>query len=417
MLRIYSDDGPLPSGNNGEMTVDVKFLSEPAELERAGQVFRTSLVGVRSMPEGTDTVSLTEPGRMIGAVVDGEIVGTVNSYSARLRVPGGELVPHAAVTHVGMLPTHTRRGIITKLMRRQLADFAARGEIIATLRASEAVIYERFGYGVATTAASYEVTCAQARFRDGVPAGGQIRLLDPTTSRPFEEAFCAAAGLSWTGAIERYPYWWRHQQAWPQPLSYVAVHGPAGAEDGYVRYRPLDVDNWFDGPKILFVGDLVATTDQAWAGLLRHVLSVDLVKQVNFNYQPIDSPLPAMMVDTRAVRTAAIDDETWLRLVDVQAALVRRTYAGDGVVTVAVTDAILPENSGTYEISAKGAVRTDAVADLSLDVATLGALYLSGPRWRQLQVAGRVVEHREGAIAAADDLFRTDRPPFCGTYF
>jgi predicted acetyltransferase len=400
------------------MTVDVKFLAEAADLVEAGHVFRTALVGARQLPAYDDVDRLCEPGRMLAATVDGDIVGTANSYSSRIKVPGGEIVPHAAVTHVGVLPTHTRRGILSALMRRQLEDFAARGEIIATLRASEAVIYERFGYGIATYALTYDVTRAKARLREGVPTGGPIRLISSKDGAELAEKMHTELGPLWVGAIERYPIWWRFGEIWRSDPEFVAVHGKPGAEDGYVRYYPVNVDRWHDSGKAIGVSDILATTDEAYAALIRHLLTVDLAERIVVrSYQPLDTPLQSMFTDFRALKVTAIEDETWLRIVDVPAALERRTYVGDGSVVVNVTDPILPQNSGSYAISAKGAVRTDGDADLAVDVTTLGALYLGGNTWRQLALAGRVVEHRKDAIAEADDLFRTDRPPFCGTYF
>ena len=51
-------------------------------------------------------------------------------------VPGGAQVATAGVMAVGVLPTHRRRGVLTAMMRRQLADAHERGEPIATLYAA-----------------------------------------------------------------------------------------------------------------------------------------------------------------------------------------------------------------------------------------------------------------------------------------
>src|SRR5258705_3021629 len=62
-----------------------------------------------------------EPERTL-VIRDGEqIVAGTSTYSRRITVPGGEL-PVAAITQVGVLPSHRRRGLLTALMRRQLAD-------------------------------------------------------------------------------------------------------------------------------------------------------------------------------------------------------------------------------------------------------------------------------------------------------
>ncbi|MEV3959428.1 sterol carrier protein domain-containing protein [Nocardia sp. NPDC050193] len=84
---------------------------------------------------------------------------------------------------------------------------------------------------------------------------------------------------------------------------------------------------------------------------------------------------------------------------------------------VAVTDPILPANTGTYRIEDGGVTRVDEPADLGTDVSALAAAYLGGTRWRHLALAGRVTEHGPGAAATADALFEVDEHPFSGTYF
>src|SRR6478752_5020043 len=60
-------------------------------------------------------------------------VGTTMCYSFQLSVPGLQVLPAAGVTFVAVLPTHRRRGILSSLMRRQLADVRDRGEPLAVL--------------------------------------------------------------------------------------------------------------------------------------------------------------------------------------------------------------------------------------------------------------------------------------------
>ena len=97
------------------------------------------------------------------AAWDGEhCVGNVAAFRFDSTVPGGALVPTAGVTRVGVLPTHTRRGVLSQLMHRLLAESRERGNVLATLHASETPIYRRFGFGLATDAAAVEVTTTNA---------------------------------------------------------------------------------------------------------------------------------------------------------------------------------------------------------------------------------------------------------------
>ncbi|WP_019930619.1 GNAT family N-acetyltransferase [Nocardia sp. BMG111209] len=399
------------------MTIEIDTLTDPAEVRAAGAIFRTAMVGLPPVPaEVAD--SLVEPGRTLGARLDGELVGGADSYTSRLAVPGGQWVSHAAVTHVGVLPTHTRRGVVSALLRHQLTEVAARGEVVASLRATQGGIYERFGYGVATSSATVEVDLRRARLRDTVPDGGPVRYLDPAARWAALPKIYATEGFSWTGAIDRPEYWWRLQESVAAGGGWTVVHGEPGAEDGFLRYRAADTDGWPRQPRrTVVVDDFVATTPAAFHGLVRHLLSHDILDRLIVTFTPLDSPLRHLFTDERAVTVTGVADETWLRLVDVPAALDRRTYRGGTPVVVAVTDSILPANSGHYRISAEGAVPTGDPADLSLDVAALAAVYLGGTAWRQLALAGRVHEHRPGAVDAADTLFATGIQPFGGTFF
>jgi predicted acetyltransferase len=63
------------------------------------------------------------------------------------------------------------------------------------------------------------------------------------------------------------------------------------------------------------------------------------------------------------------------------------------------------------------AERTDADADLALDVTVLGSAYLGGIRFAQLAQGGRVEELKPGAIERADGLFRHGLHPWCPEIF
>ena len=65
-----------------------------------------------------------------------------------------------------------------------------------------------------------------------------------------------------SGIITRSPYWWdfqKYKQGLSRGPSYVAVHGPSGGEDGYVRYHPVGLDDWFvSSQRTIVVDDVVA---------------------------------------------------------------------------------------------------------------------------------------------------------------
>src|SRR6185437_16897622 len=111
-------------------------------------------------------------------------------------------------------------------------------------------------------------------------------------------------------------------------------------------------------------------------GLLRFLLGLDLVDRVVFWMLPLDDPLPGLVADRRSVRLTAMHDETWLRVIDAEAALTARGYVGDGSVTIAVNDPLLPANSARFVIAGDGVAVTDGPPDLEVDVEGLGAVLL-----------------------------------------
>jgi predicted acetyltransferase len=405
------------------VSADIRVLTDDAELVAAANLFRTAMVGFRplSSVESGAIGKLAEPGRTVGAVVADQLVATTDSAGSTLTLPGGQRVGHAAVTHVGVLPSHTRRGIASALMAFQLRDIHERGEVVATLRASEATIYGRFGYGVASTSQTVEVRTARAQLRTGVGTGGPVRLVEPSQAWDTLPRIYDRARPARPATIDRPAVWWENQrlraEGDPGPR-YVAVAGEPGSETGFVRYHPVDTDGWFtSAERTVVIDDFYAPNPGAYVSLLRFLLDLDLVDRLVFTSLPLDDPLPWLLSDRRAARVTGTRDETWLRVIDVAAALAARGLSGDSVVRIAVEDRILQHNSATFEIAATGTVRTDRPAALSVDVATLGALLLGGVTWTALALAGLVEVHDAAALDAADALFGAWPAPHAGIYF
>jgi predicted acetyltransferase len=405
------------------MTTEIRVLDAEDDLIAAANVFRAAMVGLpplSDLPPGQIS-TLLDPGRTVGAFVGGKLAGTTDAATSTLTLPGGAIVNHAAVTHIGVLPSFTRRGIATHLIEHQLRDIAARGEVVASLRASEATIYERYGYGVASSFQSVEIQTARAAFRPAVGAGGPVRLLDAAEAWEILPRIYDANRPSRPGTIDRPGVWWQGVRLRTEASSgawYVAVHGVPGSESGFARYRPIDTDKWFvSDQRTIVVEDFFAPTRDAYLGLLRFLLGLDLVDRVMFWMLPIDDPLPWLLVDRRALRVTAIHDETWLRIIDARSALAARKYIGDGSVTVAVNDPLLPNNSATFVITDGSVEATKQRAQLHVGVEGLAAVLLGGVTWRSLAVADLAHADDPTALIVADRLFAVPDAPYAGVFF
>ncbi|MFD9686684.1 GNAT family N-acetyltransferase [Kitasatospora sp. NPDC059088] len=365
--------------------------------------------------------SAIEPERGLLAVTDdGRPVGTAAAYSFELTLPGGALTPVSGVSFVGVLPTHRRRGVLTAMMRRQLADLRARGEFLSVLLASEPAIYGRFGYGPATYTGRLTVPRHRAAFTAPRAGGGtdtgSVELLRRADCRDLLEEVYDRYRRARPGALSRPHRWWALGAGQPPVAAaprYIAVHrDAAGTPDGYASYS-LDGDT-------LTVDETVAVDEAVTSALARFLLGHDLVDQVVFKHFPAEHPLRWQLADFGAAQVGNSSEWLWVRLLDVPRALTARGWSADGELVLDVDDPFLGERA-RHLLTVRGGeavcVPTDREPDLTLDVRDLGAVYLGGTPVGTLVRAGHVRAHRPEAVALADALFRTERPPHCLSWF
>jgi predicted acetyltransferase len=166
---------------------------------------------------------------------------------------------------------------------------------------------------------------------------------------------------------------------------------------------------------------LLTATDDAYAGLWRFLLEMDLVTSVTAAMRPVDEPVRWQVTDARAVAKTAESDHLWARILDVRAALEARSYGAPGRFVLEVDDA-LGFAAGRYllDIAGDGSATvgtTDEDADLALGVAELAAVYLGGTPVTTLARAGRITELRDGAATAADASFHSAVTPWLSIWF
>ncbi|MEU6915812.1 GNAT family N-acetyltransferase [Streptomyces olindensis] len=364
---------------------------------------------------------------LLARTADGRPVGTAATHSFELTLPGETLVPAPGVTAVGVLPSHRRQGVLSAMMRHQLAELRAGGEVLSVLLASEAPIYGRFGYGPATytqrlTVPRHRAALAPSRARGTAdapaadPDNGSVEVLRRTECGDILEEVYDRYRRAQPGALSRPHRWWALRAGQP-PISpaprYVAVHRDAdGVPDGYASYS-IDADT-------LTVDETIAADDAVFTALARFALAHDLVSKVVFNQVPPQHPLSWQLADFRAGEVSGVMDWLWVRLLDVPRALTARGWFADGDIVLDVEDPFLDEH-GRYLLTVRDGkadcVLTDREPDLSLDVRDLGSVYLGGTAPSTLVRAGHIRAHHPDAAPLADALFRADRSPHCLHWF
>jgi predicted acetyltransferase len=369
-----------------------------------------------------DLAALFGPGRMLAAFEDGKAVGGAASFPFELTVPGGR-VRAAGVTVVGVLPTHRRRGVLRELMRAQLHDVHERGEPVAYLWSSEATIYPRFGYGMASLAGAIELARDRSAYARPLVPRGRVRLIDRDEALELLPPIYEQVALETPGMFGRSREWWERRGLadadWRRRGGgelQRAVLEVDGAAEAYALYRLRPEFDGFTSVGKTEVVEALAVSPAATAEIWRFLLDVDWMSRVTAQLLPVDHPLFLLLAEPRRMQFT-LTDALWVRLVDVGAALSARSLAGDGEVVLDVADAFCPWNEGRWRVAAAGAERTAAEAELRLDVTALGSVYLGGFTFAELARALRVDELRPGALARADALFRADRAPWCVEIF
>ena len=257
-------------------------------------------------------------------------VGHAAGYRFDTLVPGGAWLPTNGVTRVGVLATHRRRGLLRALMTRLLVDAHERGQVLASLRASETQIYQRYGFGLAGRCTEVMVSSRSALPITGVATNGTLRLLRPDEILPTVVDIYERAARR-PGVLKRPQWMWQRYLEKAIELGgdaeYVVVHtSPDGVDDGYAHYlTKWNEVRFAESRGAGEVYDLWGETPAIELALWDYLCNIDLVDEWFGEERPVDDVVQFAVADPRAVQVKSVYDEQWLRLLDVDAALTSRS--------------------------------------------------------------------------------------------
>ena len=399
------------------MAVEIRSLAED-ELPELRRVTGYAFADTRTEEERSSLPDLLRPEWTTCAFVDGRLATTFGAYPFRVRL-NGAAVAMAGVTAVATLPEYRRRGLLRQVMTRSFADQRAQGQSLAILWASLGAIYQRYGYGLASTHASYRIDPRDIRFNDAAPAPGRVRLMEASEARPHLEAIYKAFARPRNLMVHRAPVVWDFRLAPPgAQRPHVGVYlDRAGDPRGYVVFTlSADPDIGFGRSQRVSVSDFAYLDLEAYRGLWDFFAAHDLVREVEWQQLPEDDPVPHLLAEPNELRRrtgAAI----WMRVTDVEEALRRRPYGDDGALTLGVVDPLCDWNDGMFALETAGGAtevsRTGGDVDLTVPVAALAVLLAGHRSATQLARAGLVAGGDEKALRTADGLFTTTYAPFC----
>lgn len=369
-----------------------------------------------SDPHGDERLlALLDLSRAFACVDRGQIVATAAAFDFRLSLPGGS-VPMSGLTMVTVMPTHRRRGILRGLITHHLEAARRHGDPLSGLWASEATIYGRFGYGVATE--------SEAMTLSGVEVDARGQTLDEVDwvgdeAREEIRAVYDAAAASRPGMFSRDAAWWRYrrfserpdQRGGASPRAYIVLRR-GGVATGYFAFRQrLSFEQGVAAGGVE-IDELVTVDALAELSAWHYLTNVDLFPKVTWWNAPVDSAVTWLARDRRRVARSR-RDTMWLRVDDVARVLAARRYGADGSLRLGV-------DGETFALEVAGGVarcaRVEEAAEIVCDRSSLGSILLGGIQPAVLARAGRLSGTVE-ALTRADAMFASAVAPWCPEVF
>nr|WP_238159000.1 enhanced intracellular survival protein Eis [Mycobacterium sp. MFM001] len=342
--------------------------------------------------------------------LDEAVVGFAVYLDLQLTVPGGAVLRTAGLSGVSVAPTHRRRGLLRAMLTELHSRITDSGYPMAALTASEGGIYGRFGYGPATIEQELTIDRRFARFHDEAPDPGGVRLVRPAQHRDDLAAIYERWRRRTPGGLER------PQALWDELLADRETTRRGGTPwfafvhpDGYALYRVHSDDR-----RVARVSELKAATTDAHIALWRTLLGLDLIETVTVDTHPAD-PLPYLLTDSRLARSTGRQDDLWLRIMDVPAALEARTYQADLHTVLELS------GGGRFALEIRdGRARcaaSDAPAEVEMDLDVLGSLYLGAHHPSALAAANRLRAKDSALVRRLEAAFASDVPAQLGFGF
>jgi predicted acetyltransferase len=356
-------------------------------------------------------------------------VATLATEPRTLVVPGDvDALPVDALTGVSVAATHRRRGVLRAMLSESLAAARERGDALSMLIAAEWPIYGRFGYAPATRCANYTYFTRRGGAAITPSGIGSLRQVAPEELAEHVAGIYDRTRRQLPGGIDRDQRLWLRRlgldgfDPLPAGIGTWILHEGLDGPDGYVCWRPdreFELDGRLGSVKVL---EFAAATADAYRDLWAYLGSLDTIDEVLIGERPVDEPARWLMADGRALMQTACNDDLWLRLLDVPAALEARRYAAPGQLVLEVTDTD-GDGFGAGRWLLDGApdgarcTATTRNADVTVSQRVLASAYLGDRSLRAAAVAGGVDEHSPGALARLDAMLTTPRPPYNGTGF
>ena len=352
---------------------------------------------------------------------NGKLVATSAGLPFRMKFDGNTIRVDG-VTSVGTDPGYRRRGLVRKLITSRLHEAHDKEIAASILWASLGAIYQRFGYGLATTAHRYTFDPRQAGFQFDEKLEGQCVRMEKDEAMPIllelHEKYISDKNLH----LHRMPAYWQHIYFGKKSKHHVVLHRDRqGDPDGYCTYKLTEDRGKIPGlDQTIDVREMVYMNRMAYRAMWEYIRTHDLVREVKM-WAPPDDPLLMMLLEPRSLRPQW-NDGIWLRVVDVAQLAKSRTYARTGVISFEITDdRECPWNIGKYQIDFDGTnLEVSTIqrnVDFQIGINGLATLLCGHSPLSMIANGGRARVFNSAKLSEIDHFFTTRHKPYCPDNF
>ena len=352
------------------------------------------------------------------------MVATSGGYPFEMRL-NGKPIAVDGLTAVGTEPGFRRRGLVREMVTRRLHMVHEHEEQSASiLWASMGAIYQRFGYGLASSQIQCKFDPRYTEFQFPIDVQGYVRIVSEEEGgqaiRDLYQRFIKDRTLDLQRDDD---VWWKNYFGTKKRRSYCAIYFNSNDEpEGYVAYNTSTVERPPDeGPdQKLRVRELIYMNIQAYRALWEFIREHDLVGRVDM-HMPVDEPAINMLLEPRAMRLN-LTDGIWMRIVDAEKALTQREYSGPGNIVFEIrNDRECPWNERRFELETDGATTEVAATNKSpqftISPNGLGSLMSGNASLSELNRVGRADVSDTSQMRYFDFMFSTKYRPFCRNGF
>ncbi len=403
---------------NAEEMEDFRFIANLA-LQEHGNPMR-------------DPVTFLQPEWSTCVFEHGSLSTTFGAWPFSMRF-NGERAHVAGVTAVGTDPTKRRRGYLRFAMEHSLDEQYERGQSLAALYASQAGIYQRFGYAICSRSHRYEIDPLDLNFVQAPTPTGQLSIAnakdlpeDAVVVRDLYRKFMQPRngllhrGLNlWNAEVLSEP-----DDIQEGPIR-VLLYEEDGEALGYMVYtsredRSLNAFSAGQRDQKMTIREYGWLTPEAYVAMWQFAAGQDLVYRIHLNDAPSDDPIQHFARDPRTLRVD-VGDGILVRIVDLPRALMTRNYQVESELTFRVIDDLCDWNQGTWKLSTgpEGADirQVDEAPQLTMDVFTMAHLATGALSATYAHRLGRIEASDKSALIRADHLFATEYAMHCMNHF